>query len=62
MKLENCPNCSAKIERDKNTNHHSLNAFVKCSDSECVYGMHWYRVGDIRELEIEKVGGMTNAC
>ena len=62
MKLENCPNCSAKIERDEATSHHGMNAFVKCSDHDCVYGMHWYRVGEIRELEIEKIGGIVNAC
>lgn len=62
MKLVNCPNCSSKIERDEKTSHHRLNAFVKCSDPDCVYGMHWMRIGDIRELEIEKIGGLVNAC
>lgn len=61
MKLTHCPNCSSKIERDKMTEHQGLGAFVKCSDGDCVYGMHWYRIGEIRELEIEKVGGMVNA-
>lgn len=62
MKLVNCPNCSSEIERDENTSHHGFNSFVKCSDHDCVYGIHWMRIGDIRELEIEKVGGMANAC
>jgi hypothetical protein len=52
--MKSCPNCSSKIKRDKLTEHHDLNAFVKCESKVCVYGTHWHRIGELREAELAK--------
>ena len=50
----NCPNCDKKLIADKTTAHHGDNAFVKCADDCCVYGQHWQKLKEIREVESDR--------